>query len=177
VNEQELVDRCRKEDREAQRELYAQTADRVYRLLLRMTRNADDAYELTQETYLRVFQHIRGFKGTSSVATWIYQIALNEARQFLRRKKRRKETPDDVAHLAERIAPTGNDPVKMDLADALDRLPETERTLIVLRHFEGLSYDEMAHVLEKPPGTIASGLNRARRMLREILGPDPYGTS
>ena len=170
MNEQQLVEQCRKGDRQAQRELYARTSDRVYRMLFRMTRNADDASELAQETYLRVFRSIDKFKGTASIATWIYQIALNEARQFLRRQKRREEVPGEVD---ERIDPSGHpghNPIRMDIEEALGKLPEVERALIVLRHFEGLSYDEMAQALRKPPGTIASGLNRARQMLREQLG-------
>jgi len=170
VNEHELVEQCRKGDRKAQRELYAQTSDRVYRLLFRMTRNADDASELAQETYLRVFRSIGEFKGKASVATWIYQIALNEARQFLRRLKRREEVAGDVEQLVESSGQTGHDSLRLDIEEALARLPEAERALIVLRHLEGLSYDEMAEVLEKPAGTIASGLNRARQMLREQLG-------
>ena len=170
MNEHELVEQCRQGDREAQCELHARTSDRVYRVLFRMTRNADDASELAQETYLRVFRGIGEFKGTASVATWIYQIALNEARQFLRRRKRREEVSDGVDELVEPSGQTGHDPIRLDIEEALARLPEAERALILLRHLEGLSYAEMAQVLGKPAGTIASGLNRARQMLREQLG-------
>ena len=170
VNESELVERCRKGDREAQRELYARTSDRVYRVLFRMTRNADDASELAQETYLRVFRGIGEFKGTASVATWVYQIALNEGREFLRRRKRREEVSGGVDELVESPGQSGHDQIRLDIEEALARLPEAQRTLIVLRHLEGLSYGEMAQVLGKPAGTIASGLNRARQMLREQLG-------
>jgi RNA polymerase sigma-70 factor (ECF subfamily) len=170
VNEHELVERCRQGDREAQRELYARTSDRVYGLLLRMTGNADDAADLAQDTYLRAFRGIGQFRETASVATWVYQIALNEARQFLRRRKRREEAPGEMDEVAEASGRTGHDPIRLDIEEALARLPEGERTLIVLRHLEGLSYQEMARVLAKPAGTIASGLNRARQMLREQLG-------
>ena len=171
MTEAEIVQLCKEGDREAQRELYAQSCDRIYRLLLRMTHNAEDAAELTQETYLRVFRSIHTFAGASSVTTWIYQIAVNEARQFLRRQKLSDEAATELRRPVRQGSEGGNADVRLDIEEALAKLPVAERTLIVLRHFEGLGYGEMAKVLGKPPGTVASGLNRARQMLREHLDP------
>jgi RNA polymerase sigma-70 factor (ECF subfamily) len=173
VTEHEIVKRCRQGDREAQRELYARTSDRIYRLLLRMTRNPDDAFDLAQDTYLRAFERIHQFDGQAKVATWVYRVAVNEALQFLRRRQRRDRAMEERVSPA---SPGGVDEAsardaRLDVEAAIDRLPEDERALIVLRHFEGLGYAEMARVLDKPPGTIASGLSRARRMLRDLLGP------
>lgn len=168
MTDQELVQRGRQEDREAQREIYTRNADRVYRLLLRMTGNVEDASELTQDVFLRVFKKLAQFDERAGLGTWIYQIAINEGRQFLRKRKRQ-----DI-RLAE-IEP-GSDveqdhaaALRLDVAEALDRLPEEEKTLLVLRYFEQQSYAEMAETLDKPPGTIASGLNRARKLLQEKL--------
>ncbi len=175
MTESQLVERCREGDREAQRELYALTSDRVHRLLIRMTGNPDDALDLTQDTYIRVFERIHQFDGHSRIATWVYRVAVNEALQFLRRQGRQRlpqfrdsESPTDAAQ-----APVVATDVRLDVGLALTQLPEWERTLVILRHFEGLNYAEMARVLEKPEGTIASGLNRARKMLRDMLGPGP----
>lgn len=167
MTEPQIVQGCRRGDREAQRALYALSADRVYRLLLRMTRNPDDALELAQDTFIRAFERIHQFDGTASVGTWVYRIAVNEALQFLRSRGRQIRLLDAAR---ERPAPEAEDPdARMDVRDALERLPEQERLLLVLRYFEGLDYNGMAEVLERPAGTIASGLNRARRMLREEL--------
>ncbi|HOW73195.1 MAG TPA: sigma-70 family RNA polymerase sigma factor [Phycisphaerae bacterium] len=175
MTESQLVERCREGDREAQRELYALTSDRVHRLLVRMTGNPDDALDLTQDTYIRVFGKIHQFDGHSQIATWVYRVAVNEALQFLRRQGHQRlpqfrdsESPADAAQ-----TPVVATDVRLDVGQALSQLPEWERTLVILRHFEGLNYAEMARVLEKPEGTIASGLNRARKMLRDMLGPGP----
>jgi len=167
----EIVRNCREGDRDAQRELYARTSDQVYRLLLRMTGNPDDAFDLAQETYLKVFARIQDFEGSSSVQTWIYRVAVNEALQHLRRRKRDARKlkaaastiqTNDGAETATLAA--------MDVRQALAAIPDYERTLIILRHFDQLSYEDMGRVLDKPAGTIASALNRARRLLRERLG-------
>lgn len=151
------------------------TSDRIYRLLVRMTGNAEDALDLAQETYLRIFEKIHQFDGHARIATWVYRVAVNEALQFLRRRKRETLTLSrdngTSAHAAS--TPPVTIDVRLDVAQALSRLPELERTLVILRHFEGLDYADMASVLDKPEGTIASGLNRARKMLREILGTAP----
>lgn len=170
MTECQLVERCRQGDREAQRELYAQHVDRVYRLLLRMTGNRDDASELSQDVFLRVFEHIDRFDGRASLGTWVYQIALNEGRQFLRRKGRDQAGRAEWGQRAS-TDQVGPDHARLHIADALERLPEEERTLLVLRYFEQLSYAEMAKALEKPAGTVASGLNRARQLLKERLDP------
>lgn len=169
MTEAELVQRCREGDRVAQRELYAQTSERIYRLLLRMTGNPEDAFDLSQETYVKAFGRIGEFQGESGVATWIYRIAVNEALQRLRRSKRLASKLRALPLETESESPEAAAIASLDVREALDALPDEERTLIILRHFDGLSYDEMAVVLDKPAGTIASALNRARRLIREQL--------
>ncbi len=99
--ERDLIRQCREGDAQAQRELYDLTVERIYRLLLRLTRNEQDAFDLSQETYLRVFTKLDDFGGRSSFATWVYRIAVNEALQFLRRENRgqsrRQATGDPAA--------------------------------------------------------------------------------
>jgi RNA polymerase sigma-70 factor (ECF subfamily) len=168
VNEAEIVELCRRRDRRGQQALYALTCDRVYRVLVRLTRNPDDAFDLAQDTYLRAFQRIDQFDAASSVATWIYRIAVNEGLQFLRRRGRHLRVVGELETPQSQSAAAASD-TRMDVEQALERLPDEERALLVLRYYEGLDYAEMARVLEKPPGTIGSGLNRARRLLREVL--------
>jgi RNA polymerase sigma factor (sigma-70 family) len=136
-----------------------------------MTGNADDAFELSQDAFVQVFSSLDRFDGRASLGTWVYQIALNEGRQFLRRKKLQQTKLTAI----EPSAGTPEDSTadnRLDIAEALDQLPEEERTLLVLRYFEQLSYDKIAEATGKPPGTVASGLNRARRLLREKLSAE-----
>lgn len=174
-DEQSLIDGARRGDREAQREIYSRTADRIYRLLLRMTRNPDDAFDLAQETYLRAFTRISQFDGRSAFATWLYGIAVNEGRQFLRRSTKRRTQeleppldPSDAASNDDRAH------VRVDVEDALAALAPDDRAILLLRYQEGLDYATIAEIAGCPPGTVASRLNRARQRLRERLW-DAYG--
>jgi RNA polymerase sigma-70 factor, ECF subfamily len=173
VTEKTIIQGCREGDREAQRELYELTCDRIYSLLLRMTRSEQDAFDLAQDTYVRVFERIHQFTGASGLATWVYRIAVNEGLQFLRRRRRRGSTLLERQELLVPTAGEADADGRLDVGMAVDRLPELERTLITLKYFEGLDYAQMAEVLDRPAGTIASGLNRARNLLRGMLGPQP----
>ena len=169
MNEQELVERCREGDRQAQRELYDRTSERIYRVILKMTANPDDAFDLSQETYLKAFRRIESFDGRSSLATWLYRIAVNETLQFLRRagrsqaRLRHVSRPQDVESEAESTM------VRTDVNDALAAVDPTDRAMLLLRYQEGLDYRAIAEVVGCAEGTVASRLNRARQRLRDIL--------
>ena len=174
MSELELIDRCRVGDREAQHALYSATCDRIYRLLLRMTRCPEAASDLAQNTYLLAFTRIAQFKGESSISTWLYRIAVNEALQFLRRKEPLRISPDSVPEVPNNGRENDQAIASIDLADALHRLDPSERAILLLRYQEGLDYRAIGDVLNCPGGTVASRLNRARDRLREILG-NGYG--
>lgn len=173
MTEEQIIQGCREGDRQAQHLLYARTCDRIFNLLLRITGDPEVAFDLAQDTYLKVYAHIGRFDGRSTLLTWLYRIAVNEARQFFRR---RSLYASKLKDLTLQYNPLTTQDAKassvMDIQEALARLPEFDRHLIVLRHFESLSYDELAEVLDCPAGTVASALNRARRRLRELLEPE-----
>lgn len=170
MNEKALVERCRRGDREAQRELYDRTADRIYRLLLRMTGNPDDAFDLAQETYLKGFARIERFEGRSTIATWFYRIALNEALQFLRRGKVTRLAAENLNRDEDhRESDTDSTTVQLDVRSALTQVDPADRAILLLRYQEGLDYRAIGEVLECAGGTVASRLSRARDRLREIL--------
>lgn len=169
MTESELVQGCRQSNLQAQQELYARTSHRIYSLILRITHNPDDAFDLTQETYIRVFRTIHQFDGAAAIATWIHRIAVNETLQFLRRRKRYARALKEGVEATEQSCERVGVDDRLDVSEAIGELPESERAMIVLRYFQGLSYTEMAEALDKPAGTIASGLNRARKMLRTRL--------
>jgi RNA polymerase sigma-70 factor (ECF subfamily) len=170
LTESELVQRCRAGDRIAQRELYINTSERIYGLLLRMCNNADDAFDVAQNAYIRAFTRIGQFDGRSTLATWLYRIAVTEALQFLRRRKRAnsflKDMPTDSS------IPCDEDRLDaaMDIHEALGSLDEVDRAMLLLRHREGLDYRTIAEIVECAEGTVASRLHRARDRLREKLG-------
>jgi RNA polymerase sigma-70 factor (ECF subfamily) len=174
LTDHELAELCRQGERTAQHEVYNRTSGRIYRLLLKLTRNADHAFDLSQETYVRAFTRIHQFDGRSSLATWLYRIAVNEAFQFARRR-----TTADVklGELRQRKAgetASGQDATQIDVAEALATLSPEDRTILLLRYQEGLDYAALSEVIGCPPGTVASRLSRAREKLRSLLGKD-YG--
>jgi len=169
VNERELIERCRVGDREGQRRLFETTSPKIYRLLIRMTGNPDDAADLTQETYVKGFQRLEQFDGRSAVMTWLYRIAVNEALQLRRRQGVARFTrPAYASNRASEAQPQRTD-LRIDLEGAIANLPADDRALLLLRYQEELDYRDIAEILECAEGTVASRLNRARDRLRELL--------
>jgi RNA polymerase sigma-70 factor (ECF subfamily) len=179
-----LVQRCAAGDEDASALLVAEHHRMVFGLASHLLGNRDEALDLTQEVFLRVFRSIHRFRGQSALRTWIHRITVNQARNRLRWWRRRYHG-DQVsldAHfqgggdLALRTDATAPDRVfaRHELAGrlqvAIERLPFEQRTAIVLRELEGLSYEEIAFSLGLPIGTVKSRLTRARQALRAELG-------
>ena len=169
VTEHDLVQRCREGNREAQRELYDRTSEHIYRLLLKMTTSTDDAFDLTQETYIKAFTRIAQFDGRSSVATWLYRVAVNEALQFLRRAGQMRAKLQEIVPDDRMESDIEQSTIRLDVNDALALLPPHDRAMLALRYQEGLDYRAIAEVVGCAAGTVASRLNRARQGLRGIL--------
>lgn len=169
MTEHDLLERCREGNRDAQRELYDRTSESVYRLLLKMTASPDDAFDLAQETYIKAFTRIGRFDGRSSVATWLYRVAFNEALQFLRRAGKTRMKLQEVVPDDDMESDIEQSTVRLDVNDALALLPARDRAMLALRYHEGLDYRAIAEVVGCAAGTVASRLYRARQGLREIL--------
>lgn len=170
ITEHELIAGCKRGDREAQRALYESTNERVFRLLVRMTRSPETAEDLAQETYLKAFSAIATFDERSTVRTWLYRIAVNEALQWLRRKRTSTLDPD-VAALRPDPRSNGHEAAtRLDIESAMARLDPIDRAVLLLRYQEGLDYQAISEAADVAMGTVASRLNRARRRLREMLG-------
>lgn len=172
--ERELIQRCCEQDREAQQELYIQTSQRVYGLILRMTGNVDDAMELTQDVYLKAFAGIDEFAGRSTIATWLYRIAVNEAIQFLKKARRRLEKQREAGLIDPPESPDGATGTRLDIGDALAQLSPSDNAILLLRYQEGLDYRAVAETIGCAEGTVASRLSRARNRLHGLLMKD-YG--
>ena len=170
MDQDELIQRCRKGDRQAQRMLFEQTSGPVYRLLLRLSGNPDDAFDLTEETYLKAFAAFEQFDGRSSPKTWLIRIAVNEALQIRRRNQVLKRK---LKQLASRVDDNGeplmNAVSRIDVNEALNGLEPSDRAILLLRYHEQLDYAAISRAASIPPGTVASRLNRARQRLRAML--------
>lgn len=174
-----LVQRCAAGDESAYAELLGQHQRMVVQLAMNLLGERDEALDLSQEVFLRVFRTIHRFRGQSSLRTWIYRIAVNQARnrhRFWRRRHRADQVSIDehVAAHGEFVSSDDATPERVlarkELAErlqtALDRLPFDQRTVIVLREIDGLSYEEIAYSLGVAVGTVKSRLTRARQALR-----------
>src|SRR5450631_2208899 len=174
-----LVQRCANGDESAYAELVADHQRMVVQLATNLLGEREEALDLSQEVFLRVFRTIHRFRGQSSLRTWIYRIAVNQARNRHRFWRRRHRA--DQVSLDQHIASHGEfqsgrelTPDRMlaqkelgeRLQAALDHLPFDQRTAIVLREIDGLSYDEIALSLGVAVGTVKSRLTRARQALR-----------
>jgi RNA polymerase sigma-70 factor (ECF subfamily) len=159
---------CQRQDRDAQRRLYEACSSRVFRLAGRMV-GRQDAPDVVQEVFLKVFSTIGQFAGHSRFDTWLYRVTANECLQFLRRTKRRTCQPLAVEPRDRDSATRVQTPETELLAKALDRLDPQLRCIFLLREIEALSYHKIAAALAIPEGTVGSRLNRARTELKQSL--------
>ncbi len=177
-----LVQRCAAHDEDACAELVAEHQRMVYQLSLNLLNDHNEALDVSQEVFLHVFRTVHSFRGHSSLRTWIYRIVVNQARNRQRWWRRRHKAQQ--VSLDEHIQEHGDLPERIDsgpdrlvgqkfLAErirvALDRLPFDQKTAIVLREIDGLSYDEIGFSLGIAVGTVKSRLARARAGLRALL--------
>lgn len=182
-----FLERLRNRDMGAFDLLVQERSGEVYSLLYRLTEDAEEARDLTQETFLRAFRHIESFRGDADLKTWLYRIAINQARNRWRWWKRRKKDSiisldfsdrDDEEPLSARLSSNnGQDPEQELLArereaalnKALKTLKQDFREAVILRDIEGLSYEEIAGTLEISVGTVKSRIARGRLELRKKL--------
>ena len=179
-----LVARCTIGDEAACAELVAAHQRMVYGLAFNLLGNRDDALDLSQDVFLRVFRTLSSFRGQSALRTWIYRIVVNQARnrqRWWRRRHRAEQVSlDDYLRnfgdlearqdiLPDRLLASKETAAK--IWQAMDRLPFEQRTALILREVDGLRYDEIAYSLDVAVGTVKSRLTRARQALRaELLG-------
>ena len=174
-----LVEAARHGDRLALEELLRSQYDNVYRLCRRITGSDDDAADAAQESLILVARGIARFDGRSAFSTWVYRIATNASLDELRRRRRRPLPTDEVGDDPRQLGadPAGEVAERLDVDASLMRLPAPFRAALVLRDVVGLSYEEVAGVLEVPIGTVRSRIARGRALLADELRGDNPGTS
>ncbi len=182
-NEQLLLHKAKAGDIEAFEELIDAYQKKVFNLAFRIIGNYDDAADLAQETFVRIFKAISKFKEESSFSTWIYRITTNVCLDEIRKRKNKKILSlDEDIHMddgdmkrqveSDEIGPEQNaerEEVRRIVNDAINMLPEDQRVVITLRDIDGMSYEEISETLKCPGGTVKSRINRARVALKNIL--------
>ena len=188
--DQQLVERAQRGDKRAFELLVMKYQRKLGRLLSRMVRDAAEVEDVTQEAFIKAYRALPNFRGESAFYTWLYRIAINTAKNYLVSMGRRAPTTtefdheeaesfDDAEALRDTATPE-NELMGREIADTVNRavatLPEDLRTAITLREIEGLSYEEIAGVMNCPIGTVRSRIFRAREAiaaeLRPLLGTD-----
>ena len=185
MTDRELVARAGAGDQEAFEQLVRDNQNRVYSLAVRLVGDREEAADLAQEAFLRAWQGLSSFQGESSFSTWIYRLTTNVCIDYLRRKKRRQEVEpavsldDEDSGWAEPADVTQDPHRKLEeaergraLARGLERLPEHQRQVLVMRELSGLSYQEIGAATGLDLGTVKSRIARARLALRKILLED-----
>ena len=181
--EEQLVKKSLQGDTVAFEELVFQYQNKIYALSYRYMGNEEDAYDMSQEAFLKAYRSLRSFKGDSSFGTWLYRVATNVCLDELRRRKRRIA----ALSLDEPLATREGDEVEKEIRDSaltpdlvyenkelatyiqnlLDQMKPEHKSAIVLRDVMDLTYEEMAEVLDCSIGTVKSRLSRARSALRK----------
>jgi RNA polymerase sigma-70 factor (ECF subfamily) len=166
-----LIERVRRGDASAHRALYDTHVERIYRLTYRLTGLEHLARELTQDTFIRAFGAIDGFRGDSAFGTWLHTIAVSVTLNELRRRKRERarDAPLEDALTVTRPAPYSDPLLRDKLTAAVNDLPEGCRTVFVMHDSEGFTHQEVATALGVTVGTSKAQLARARGKLRLAL--------
>jgi RNA polymerase sigma-70 factor (ECF subfamily) len=182
--DQQLVERVKRGDKAAFDLLVLKYQSRIVNLVSRFVRNPADALDVSQEAFLKAYRALPNFRGESAFYTWLYRIAVNTAKNFLAVQSRRPAEGDpgttDIeqnegdASLTEHATPENlllTDEIQATVIAAINALPQDLRTAITLREVEGLSYEEIAVVMECPIGTVRSRIFRAREAIDRELKP------
>jgi len=183
--ERRLIKKCVQGNVEAFEELIAKYEKTAYNIALRMLRNQEDASDISQEAFIKVFKSIKTFNFESSFSTWLYRIVTNTCLDFLRKKNNNVYSLDNPIHTEEGeihrdIPDIMNAPeevfekqlTKELVHRSINKLDDNHKTVIILRDIEGFSYEEISQILDCSLGTVKSRINRARNNLKDIILKD-----
>lgn len=183
--DQLLVERVQRGDKQAFDLLVSKYQRKLGRLISRFVRDPAEAEDVTQDAFIKAYRALPGFRGESAFYTWLYRIGINTAKNYLLANKRRAptSTPFDTedaesfeeASLLHEVSTPENELMSKQVVDvvqsSLQQLPEDLRSALTLREIEGLSYEEIASVMNCPIGTVRSRIFRAREAVAENLRP------
>jgi len=184
ATDKEIIERVKGGEKEAYDLLVLKYQQRVINLISRFVKNHSDALDVSQETFIKAYRALPNFRGESAFYTWLYRIAVNTAKNHLTVQSRKITKSDyDVADieqiegsmsLTEQTTPESllvKDELQETILKTIENLPEDLKSAIMLREIEGLSYEEIAQVMECPVGTVRSRIFRAREMIDSKIKP------
>ena len=180
----DLVRKVQKGDKRAFDLLVLKYQQRIINLAFRFVKNWDDAADVAQDSFIKAYKGLANFRGDSAFYTWLYRIAVNTAKNHLVSAKRKSTTNaldaqeaeqyDGAALLRENDSPEKTvltEELKQVIHEAIEALPDDLKEAVTLREFDGLSYDEIAEVMDCPIGTVRSRIFRARDAIDEKIKP------
>ena len=178
ATDKQLVDRVQRGDNRAFDLLVLKYQHRILGLVSRYVQDADEVQDVTQEAFIKAYRALPGFRGDSAFYTWLYRIAINTTKNHLVSRSRRPPGADVEVEDAEHFESGGalrdlenpenalfGEELKAVVEAAIEELPEDLRTAVTLREFDGLSYEDIADVMECPVGTVRSRIFRAREAI------------
>lgn len=180
-----LIDELREGDMAALAILVEKYKRLVYRVAVQITKNHEDANDVMQDTFLKVYESIHSFRKDAAFETWLYRIVVNHATNLVKRREHRRESPLSGTSEMEihpdlrRAADLASNPhLNLErkerqrwVTQAVNSLPLKQRTVVILHEFEGLTHPEIASILNCSEGTVRSRLHYARHKLRDLLRP------
>ena len=183
--DQELVERAQQGDTKAFEMLVVKYNRRLGRLLSRFIKDEHEVNDVVQESFIKAYRALPNFRGDSAFYTWLYRISINTAKNFLANNNKRPimaseitngdgEVMDVVEQVADNLTPEAelmNKQILQTVESAVAKLPEDLRRAITLREMDGLSYEEIAEVMQCPIGTVRSRIFRAREVIAADLRP------
>ena len=169
-----IIEGCQQGDEDAFRELFETHKDKVYSIALRYSGDRAAAMDISQDTFLKLMDRIGQFRGESSFDSWLYRLVVNSCMDYRRRQKRWMPMVEEFFDSFRAPEPTPlqdlmSDERQQQVQDVVAKLAPEHRTVVVLRYTEGLSYEEIAEILNCSRGTVASRLNRAHKVLERRL--------
>ncbi|WP_028022994.1 RNA polymerase sigma factor RpoE [Enterovibrio calviensis] len=184
LTDQALIERVQNGDKQAFNLLVIKYQHKVSNLIARYVNNSGDVPDVAQEAFIKAYRALPGFRGESAFYTWLYRIAVNTAKNYLVAQGRRPPSSDIDAEEAENYENGGalkeisnpenlmlSEQLKQVVFSTIDALPEDLKTAITLREIDGLSYEEIAEVMDCPVGTVRSRIFRAREAVDKRVRP------
>ncbi len=181
MQESELIASLKEGNEQAFEELVTLYKDKIYNTALGFVQNQEDAEEVTQDVFVKAYQNIKEFKGESKLGTWLYRIAVTQAFDLLRKKKRqkrsgsfaslfnKKEEQIELAHFYHPGVAAEQKEMAAILFKAISQLPEQQQAVFLLQKLEGLSQQDVAEVMKTTTSAVESLLHRAKANLRKNL--------
>ncbi len=183
AGESELISRCQQGDPEALKEIFNLYHQKVYRIAYGVLRQREDALDTLQEVFIKLYRSIKNFKGKSSFYTYLYRMTLNQAIDYSRKMKTSpfirgnwEKEPEPMDEEAQRPdSQAAQRQFEERVQKAMEKLSEDQRATLILREIEGLSYHEIAKVMDCSVGTVMSRIHYGRKKLRELLKDEQKG--